>query len=137
MDKYIGFDVDGKQTQGGNRQTRNRQNGFHLSPLPKFLDHSHQPIRGAQHHTRNARKMAPFSSVGDYNRTSVGAARQVLNFAMVRAFLLSYLMSSACYHLGGIFCTVQHCLGKQCGGWIHLFAVIGHAGLNTSTRIPG
>ena len=47
MDKYIGFDVDGKQTPGGNRQTRNRQNGFHLSPLPKFLDHSHQPARGA------------------------------------------------------------------------------------------
>ena len=47
MDKYIGFDVDGKQTQGGNRQTRNRPNGFHLSPLPKFLDHSHQPTRGA------------------------------------------------------------------------------------------
>jgi hypothetical protein len=28
--------------------------------------------------------MAPFSGVGTYNRSSVGASRQALNFAMVR-----------------------------------------------------
>ena len=47
MDKYTGFDIDGKKTEGGNRQIRDRQNRFHLSPLPKFLDLSHQPTRSA------------------------------------------------------------------------------------------
>jgi len=42
MDKYIGFDVDSKQTQGGNRQIRDRQNRFHLSPLPLLEGPSQQ-----------------------------------------------------------------------------------------------
>jgi len=45
MDKYIGFDMDGKQTQGGNGQILAPQNRLQRSPLPKFLNQSHQPIR--------------------------------------------------------------------------------------------
>jgi hypothetical protein len=45
MDKYIGFDLDGKQTQGGNRQIRDPQNRFNVSPLPEFLDQCHQLIK--------------------------------------------------------------------------------------------
>ena len=45
MNKYIGFDMDGKQTQGGNGQIRYPQNRLQLSPLPKFLKQSHQSIR--------------------------------------------------------------------------------------------
>ena len=41
MDKYIGFDMDGKQTQGGNGQIRDPQNRLQLSVLPKFLKQSH------------------------------------------------------------------------------------------------
>ena len=35
--------------------------------MMRSIDQSRQPIRGAQHYTRNARKMAPFSRVSAYN----------------------------------------------------------------------
>ncbi|MHC4173303.1 MAG: hypothetical protein ACYTBX_14200, partial [Planctomycetota bacterium] len=50
----------------------------HRGPIP--------PEYQASVHARTTSKMAPFSRVEAYNRTSVGAARQVLNCATVRAF---------------------------------------------------